>query len=156
MKMEKVTKLAAIICAAVALAGQLFTCAPVVFAFALAHGPRLSLMARMVFITGWAITVALTLLSWEYNYKLLPAIQNQLRRRAVGIACFAGCLLWTRFILFHLPINAANNLSVLSLVYFLLGAEWTMIAVLGGIAYGLEKAVKEHSPAINLSTDQYV
>jgi len=152
MQIQKVTKLAGIICVMVALAGELFTCAPIVFALALAHGPRLSLMAKMLPMTGWAITMALTLLSWKYNYKLLPAIQNQLLRRAVGFACYAGCLLWIRFILFHLPFSPTNNVSVLLVVYFILGAEWLVIAVLGGVAYGLEKAAKEHSSAIALST----
>jgi hypothetical protein len=142
-----------------ALAGQLFICAPMVFAFALAHGPRLSLMTRALPLTGWAIIVAITALSLKYNHKFLPVIHNQLLRRAIGIMCYVGCLLWTRFALFYLPgfvlsYLHKNATGSIPLVLFLLGANWAMIAILGGIAYGLEKAAREKSAALDLLASQ--
>ena len=154
MEIQKVIKLAGIICVATALAGQLLTCAPVVFAFAFALGSRLSLMAKVLPLTGWAITVAITVLSWKYNHKLLPVIRNQPLRRAVGIVCYAGCLLWIRFVLFHLPIGEIRNffqfyIFQFFLTQFLFGAEWAVIAILGGIAHGLEKAAGSQNAAVD-------
>ncbi|MGA3267115.1 MAG: hypothetical protein ABSE16_09855 [Verrucomicrobiota bacterium] len=140
MNMEKVTKVAGIICVALALTGQLLTCAPIALHIALAYGPRLSFIARMLPLAGLAVTLALIPLSWKYNHKLLPAIQNQLHRRAIGFTCYAACLLWIRFGLFQLPFAPTNNMFGLSLVYCLFGTEWAVIAILGGVAYGLEKA----------------
>jgi len=159
MDTRKVAKLAGIICVVTALAGQLFICAPMVFAFALAHGPRLSLMARVLPLIGWATTVAITVLSLNYNHKFLPVIHNQLLRRAIGIVCFVGCLLWTRFALFYLPgfvlpyLHKSATGSI-SLVLFLLGANWAMIAILGGVGHGLEKVAREKSAVIDLAASQ--
>ncbi len=135
MEMQKIIKLAGVICVAVALFGQLFTCPPFVFA----HG--LSVLPLAV----WAITVATTVLSWRYNHKLLPVIRNQWVRRAVGIVCFVGCLLWIRFALFHLPTDATESfaLSQFLLFVFLFGLEWTVMAILGGVGHGLEKAASQ-------------
>jgi uncharacterized membrane protein len=150
MEMQKIIKLAGIICVAVALFGQLFTCPPFVFA----HG--LSLMTRVLPLAVWAITVATTVLSWRYNHKLLPVIRNQLLRRAVGIVCYVGCLLWIRFVLFHLPTDATGSftLSQFLLFVFLFGSEWTVMAILGGVGHGLEKAASKKSAAINLLASQ--
>jgi hypothetical protein len=43
-----------------------------------------------------------------------------------------------RFVLFHLPEFATGSLSLL---VFLFGSEWTVMAILGGVGHGLEKAV---------------
>jgi len=150
METEKITKLPGIICVVTALTSQLLFCAPDVFAFSFAHGGKLGLIARVFMLTGWAITVAITVLSWKYNHKLLPAIHNKLLRRATGFACFAGCLLWIRFVLFHLPIENIrhifkSDIFLLVLIQFLFGAEWAMIAILGGIAHGLEKAAQKNN-----------
>jgi len=131
METQKIIKLAGVICVAVALFCQLFTCPPFVFAFGF------SLMTRVLLLAVWAITVATTVLSWRYNHKLLPVIRNQPLRRAVGIVCYMGCLLWMRFVLFHLPEFATGSLSLL---VFLFGSEWTVMAILGGVGHGLEKA----------------
>ncbi len=149
MDVEKVTKLAGIICVALALAGQLL-CAPTAFHVALAYGPRLSFIARMLPLAGLAATLALILSSWKYNDKLLPAIPNQLHRRAIGLACYAACLLWIRFVLFHVGIGHIENIiSRITLINFLFGAEWAVIAILGGVAYGLEKAVHRQNTQAN-------
>ena len=109
MEMQKIIKLAGLICIAVALFCQLFTCSPVVFVLIFAHGLRVSLMTRMLALAILVIPVAITVLSWKYNHKLLPVIHSQLLRRAIGIVCYVGCLLWIRFVLFHLPTGVNGN-----------------------------------------------
>ena len=150
MEIQKIIKLAGVICVTVALFCQLFTCPPFVFAFGF------SLMTRVLLLAVWAITVATTVLSWRYNHKLLPVIRNQPLRRAVGIVCYGGCLLWIRFVLFHLPKSVAENFSLgnFLLVVFLLGSQWTVMAILGGIGHGLEKAAAKKSGAIDLLASQ--
>src|ERR1019366_7085957 len=138
MEMQKIIKLAGVICFAVALFSQLLSC-PAFGLVVFAHG--LSPLAV------WGITVAATVLSWRYNHKLLPVIRNQLLRRAVGIGCYVGCLLWIRFVLFHLPKGATGNLF---LVVFLFESEWTVMAILGGVGHGLEKAAAKKSGATDL------
>jgi hypothetical protein len=51
-----------------------------------------------------------------------------------------------RFVLFHLPEFATGSLPLL---VFLFGSEWTVMAILGGIGHGLEKAAHK-------SSEQYV
>jgi hypothetical protein len=128
MKWQKVIKLAGVICFAVALFCQLLSC-PAFGLVVFAHG--LSPLAV------WGITVAATVLSWKYNHKLLPVIRNQPLRRTVGIVCYVGCLLWIRFVLFHLPSGVTGSIFLL---LFLFGSQWTVMAVLGGVGHGLEKA----------------
>jgi len=134
MEMQKIIKLAGVICVAVAIFCPLFMFLP----FLLAH--ELNLMTKMLGLAVYATIIATIVLSWEYNHKLLPAIHNQLLRRAVGIVCYAGCLLWIRFVLFHLPAGVLHSRSIF-LVLFVFGLECTAIAILGGVGHGLEKAV---------------
>jgi hypothetical protein len=140
MEIQKVMKWAGVICVELALAGQLITCAPMAVHFVLAHGSRLDFITSVLPLAGWAATTALVLLIWKYNYKVLPAVQNQRQRRAIGLACYIACLLWIRFALFHLPFHITENISTVILINFVVGAEWAVIGILGGIAYGLEKA----------------
>lgn len=145
IEIPQVIKLAGVICVAVALFCQLCVCSPIAFAFVFAHG--ISLMARALLLAVWGITVAATILSWKYNHRLLPVIHNQLLRRAVGMVCYGGCLLWTRFVLFHLPSSATGNIFLL---LFLLGSEWTVMAILGGAGHGLEKAApRQGQPVVS-------
>jgi hypothetical protein len=142
MEMQKIIKLAGVICFAVALFCQLLSC-PAFGLVVFAHG--LSPLAV------WGITVAATVLSWKYNHKLLPVIRNQPLRRTVGIVCYGGCLLWIRFVLFHLPRGATGSIFLL---LFLFGSEWTVMAILGGVGHGLEKAASKKSGAIDLLASQ--
>jgi hypothetical protein len=154
MEIQKIIKWAGVICVAVALFCQLSTCSPIVFAFVFAPWLRLSLMMRVLALAVFAIPVAVTVLSWKYNHKLLPVIRNQLLRRAVGIVCYVGCLLWIRFVLFHLPTSAAESIGSIYLLLFLLGSEWTVMAILGGVGHGLEKAAAKKSEPIDLLASQ--
>jgi len=157
MEMQKIVKLAGVICVAVALFLQLSTCLPgVLFVFVLGRG--LSLMTRVLAVAVLAIPVAATILSWRYNHKLLPVIHNQPLRRAVGIVCYVGCLLWIRFGIFYFPTGDfptgdLHPRSVL-LPMFIVGLEWTVMAILGGVGHGLEKAAAEKSEPIDLLASQ--
>ncbi len=97
MKIPKIIKLAGAICVAVTLFCPLFMILPVLLAY------DLGLMTKMLGLTVYAITVTTIVLSWKYNHKFLPVISNQPLRRAVGIVCYGGCLLWIRFGMFHYP-----------------------------------------------------
>jgi len=145
MDMQKIIKLAGVIFVALAIFCPLF----LFLSFFL--DDRLSLTTRMLALAIYAITVATSVLSWRYNHKFLPVIRNQPLRRAVGIVCYMGWLLWMRFVLFHLPEFATGSLSLL---VFLFGSEWTVMAILGGVGHGLEKAAAKKSEPIDLLAGQ--
>jgi hypothetical protein len=151
MEMQQIIKLAGAICVAIALLCQVSFCSPPVFGFAFAHGLRLGLMTRMLALAVLVIPVAITVLSWKFNHKLLPFIRNQWLRRVVGIVCYGGCLLWIRFVIFHLPVGATGTTTgSFFLIYFLFGSQWTVMAILGGVGHGLEKAASEKSAPVDL------
>ena len=155
MEMHNVIKLAGIICVAIALLCQVSFCSPPVFVFVFAHGLRLGMMTRMLALAVLVIPVAITVLSWKFNHKLLPLIHNKWLRRAVGIVCYVGCLLWIRFVLFHLPVGAIGTTTgSFFLIYFLFGSQWTVMAILGGVGHGLEKAASKKSGAVDLLASQ--
>ena len=133
MEMQEVIKLAGVIIVAVSLFCPLFMFLPCLQAH------ELSLMTRMLALAVYATTVATSVLSWRYNHKLLPVIRNQPLRRAVGIVCYGGSLLWMRFGVFHFSPGGLHPRS-LFLPLFIFGSEWTLMAILGGVGHGLEKA----------------
>ncbi len=147
MEMQKIIKLAGAICVAVALFCPLFVVLPVL----LDH--RLGLMSRVLAVAVLAITDATIVLSWRYNHKLLPVIRNQPLRRAVGIVCYGACLLWIRFGIFHIPPGGLNPRSMI-LPLFIFGLEWTVMAILGGVGHGLEKAAAKKFEPIDLLASQ--
>jgi len=143
MEMEKILQLAGAVFIVVALVGPLFLFLP----FLLAHG--LSLTAKMCGLAVYATTVAAIVLSWKYNHKLLPEIRNRLFRRAVGLGCYAGCLLWMRFGVFHFSPGGSNPTSFF-LPLSVFGLEWAVMAMLGGVGHGLEKVASGHDqPAVS-------
>jgi hypothetical protein len=87
-----------------------------------------------------ATALATTVLSWYYNDGFLPVIRNHWVRAAIGIACWVGCVIWIQFFI-------ANFVPRMLLqpgsgaIIFLWG--WTIMAVLGGIGFGLEKAARK-------------
>lgn len=147
MEMQEVIKLAGVIFVAVALFCPLFLFLP----FLLDHG--LSLMAKMLGLAVYATTVAIIVLSWRYNHKFLPVIRNQPLRRAVGIVCYGGSLLWMRFGVFHFSPGGSHPRSFL-LPLFVFGSEWTVMAILGGVGHGLEKAAAKKTEPIDLLVSQ--
>jgi hypothetical protein len=143
MEMQKIIKLAGVIIVAVSLFCPLFMFLPCLQAH------ELSLMTRMLALAVYATTVATSVLSWRYNHKLLPVIRNQPLRRAVGIVCYGGCLLWIRFGIFHFSPGGLHPRS-LWLPLFIFGSEWTVMAILGGVGHGLEKAAsRQDQPAVS-------
>lgn len=140
MKMQQIIKLAGVICVVVALLCPLFVFLP----FISDHG--LSLMTKMLGVALYAAIVTAIILSWKYNHKFLPIIHNQPLRRSIGIVCYAGGLIWMRFGIFHLTPGGLHPRSYwLVLVVFAL--EWTAVAILGGVGYGLEKAARGQDTA---------
>ena len=143
MEMQKIIQLAGVIFVAVALVCPLFLFLP----FLLDQG--LSLMAKTLGLAVYATTVATIVLSWRYNHKLLPVIRNQPLRRAVGIVCYAGCLLWMRFGVFHFSPGGSHPRSFF-VPLFVFGLEWTVMAIFGGIGHGLEKAAsRQDQPVVS-------
>ena len=86
--------------------------------------------------------VAAAVLTWKYNHGFLPAIRNQELRAVIGLACCVGSLLWIKyFIANFLPqliIKRWGLPNGLLLAEFLW--SWTIMAILGGVGHGLEKA----------------
>jgi hypothetical protein len=147
MEMQKIIKLAGVIIVAVSLFCPLFMFLPCLQAH------ELSLMTRMLALAVYATTAATIVLSWRYNHKLLPVIRNQPLRRAVGIVCYVACLLWIRSGIFHVPPGGLHPRSMI-LPLFIFGLEWTVMAILGGVGHGLEKAASKKSEATDLLASQ--
>ena len=147
MEMQEVIRLAGVIFVAIALFCPLFMFLPCLQAH------ELSLMTRMLALVVYAITIAASVLSWRYNHKLLPVIRNQPLRRAVGIVCYGGSLLWMRFGVFHFSPGGSHPRS-LFLLLFIFGLEWTVMAILGGVGHGLEKAAAKKSETLDLLASQ--
>jgi hypothetical protein len=133
MDMQKIIKLAGVIFVALTLFCPLFLFLPCL------QARELGLMVKMYALAVYAITVAGSVLSWKYNHKLLPVIRNQPLRRAVGLVCYGVSLLWMRFGVFHFSPGGSDPRSFF-LFLFIFGMEWTVMAILGGVGHGLEKA----------------
>jgi hypothetical protein len=136
MDMQKIIKLAGIIFVALAIFCPLF------LFLSFVTDPILSLTTRMLGLAIYVITVATSVLSWRYNHKFLPVIRNQPLRRAVGIVCYGASLLWMRFGVFDFSPGGSYPRSLL-LMPFIFGLEWTVMAMLGGVGHGLEKAASQ-------------
>jgi hypothetical protein len=147
-----IAMLAANVSFALALICQLISCSPMAFAFVFAPGARLSLPMRVLPLLVFIVTIAATVIGWEYFHKFLPVIPNQQLRRAVGIMGYVGCLLWIRFVVFQLPAglpeSTLESVRSVPLILFLLGSEWTIVALLGGIGHGLGKAARGKIAAV--------
>ncbi len=136
MEMQEVIRLAGVIFVALTLFCPLFLFLPCL------QARELGLMTKMLALALYAITVATIVISWKYNHKFLPVIRNQPFRRAIGIVCYWGSLLWMRFGVFHFSPGGSYPRSLL-LFPFIFGLEWTVMAILGGVGHGLEKAASK-------------
>ena len=129
----KFVELAGIACVAVALLFSLWT-----FLFLFDHETGL-----MVKVSGLA-AVATTVLGWRYNHKFLPVIRNQLARTVFGFMSCLGGVVWIRLFIInflpHMMLHPAGmEMPACRLIaVFLWG--WTVMALLGGVGHGLEKA----------------
>jgi hypothetical protein len=97
--------------------------------------------------------VVTTVLGWRYNHKFLPAIRNQLARTVIGFACCLGCMVWIQFFIINfVPVLMGHPESWglpdgLLLAVFLWG--WTVMAILGGVGHGLEKAAHRQTVVVD-------
>jgi hypothetical protein len=141
MEMREVIKLAGVIFVALTLFCPLFLFLPCL------QARELGLMMKMYAMAVYAITVAASVLSWKYNQKLLPVIRNQPLRRAVGIVCYGVSLLWMRFGVFHFSPKGSDPRGIF-LFLLIFGLEWTVMAILGGVGHGLEKAASRQAQTV--------
>ncbi len=95
---------------------------------------------------GWlaqisgAAAFATTLLSWRYNDHFLPVVRNHWVRTAIGLVCCIGCVVWIQYFI----VDYTPSILVqpgMGMMTFLWG--WTLMAILGGIGFGLEKAARK-------------
>jgi hypothetical protein len=91
-------------------------------------------------VVGLAAAASIVL-AWRFGHTFLPVINRRLIRMAVQAACclasVGGMVLFIEFIPRFLGQIPAGQLLVSSLW------AWTAVAILGGMAYGLEKAVRK-------------
>jgi len=91
--------------------------------------------------------VATIILCWRNGHRFLPAIGSRLIRMAVQAACclasVGGMMLFIEFIPHFIGQVPVGQLLVSTLW------AWTVMAILGGMAYGLEKAARK-------TNEQYV
>jgi len=127
----RLVKLAGFACVGVALFCPLCVLVPVLL------NPGISWWPKAFGLAAVATTIATTISSWRYNHKFLPFIHSQRVRRVVGIVCYVGCVVWIRLFLMNFPQETPRSLL---LVAFLYGSGWTVMAMLGGVGHGLEKA----------------
>ena len=133
MKIPQIIKMAGVIIVAAALICPLFVLLPCL------QARELGLMTKMLALALYGATAAISVLSLKYNHEFLPVIHNQAFRRAVGMVCFGASLLWMRFGIFQFSPGGSHPRSLwLPLLVF--GLEWVVMAILGGVGHGLEKA----------------
>ena len=102
---------------------------------------------------GWSFKVlgssamAATFLSWRHGYRFLPVIRNQPVRTAIGGACCLAGIIWIQLCIHFVPHfivhPAGSDLPFGQFMAAFLWA-WNLMAILGGMAYGLEKAARRN------------
>jgi hypothetical protein len=126
-------------------------CVTVAFLFSL--WTSLFLFSREIGLTAQALGLAaliVTVAGWKYNHKFLPAIRNHWIRPLIGFVSCVGGVIWIQLfirdfmpgMMVH-PHSATPRGELMAL--FLWG--WAIMAVLGGIGHGLEKAARNSTGA---------
>jgi len=91
--------------------------------------------------------MAATFLSWRYGYRFLPVIRNQAVRTAIGGACCLAGIVWIQLCIHFVPHfmvhPAGADLPFGQFMAAFLWA-WNLMAILGGMAYGLERAARRY------------
>jgi hypothetical protein len=131
---------------------------------------ELTLTQRILGLSAVALTF-FSMVSWRFSYRFLPAIRNQRIRKAAGIVCgvvgFAWVLIFANLLPNVItPFFLSKDVSADSIrgrvliglqqaspegfwAVFMVGISllWALalVAVLGGIAYGLEEAARRQS-----------
>lgn len=107
--------------------------------------------------------IALTMLSipaWHYGQRFLPVIRNRRARRTVSLmCCFSGLIWMWSFITMILPhlLQLPGEHSDFPVGRVIVTVAWAfaLLAVLGGMAYGLEEAANTRCVIIK-SKEQHV
>ena len=94
------------------------------------------------------MAVTLTVLSWRYGHGFLPNIGNPHARTAIAVACcVAGVgviVLFIKILPHFFDVPAGADLPISQLLVSFLWA-WTVMAVLGAVAYGIEDAADKNT-----------
>ena len=129
-------ELMGIACVAIACMFSLW----LVGALVTAHEP--SLIERLLGLTA----VATIVLSCQYGHRFLPVIRNPRIRTVIGAGCCLACVAGMRLFMHFLPrfivLPAGKEIPVGQFLTSFIWT-WTAIAILGGVAYGLEKAARK-------------
>jgi hypothetical protein len=121
----------------------------VTVAFLFSLWTSLFLFSREIGLTAQAlglVALVVTAAGWKYNHKFLPVIRNHWIRPAIGFACGVGGVIWMQLfirdfmpgMMVH-PHSATPRGELMAL--FLWG--WAILAMLGGIGHGLERAARK-------------
>ena len=127
--------------------------------FSLMIAPKLfghheaSVAERMLGLAGVLLTI-LSIPGWRYGYMFLPVISNPRVRLALGATCcFAGVVWMWLFITAILPqllqLPADDSGFSVGLVLAAIAWAFTLLAMFGGIAYGLEEAARRRPLSTN-------
>ena len=105
--------------------------------------------------TGWMnkimglMAIATTILTWRYNYKLLPVIPNHWIRSLAGLAGCAASVIMIQLFIKYVLVDSLTHPAVIEMpegrgrVLAMFLWAWTAMAILGGIGNGLEKAARD-------------
>ncbi len=90
--------------------------------------------------------VAAAGLSWRYSHTFLPVIRRRWIRAAIGGLCCLGGIVWIRLFCIHLApdllVRAFETATMRGWFLVLFLWAWSVVAMFGGIAFGLEKAAR--------------
>jgi hypothetical protein len=118
--------------------------------FNLFASSKVSVVARLFGSAAVALTI-LSFFGWRYCHRFLPVIGNKRVRTAVEIACGLSGAVWivlfSNIVLAHF-FDTCDHVDVRLLAQFAVVFLWamTLMAVLGGVAYGLEEAARRLTP----------
>jgi cation transport ATPase len=112
-----------------------------------------SVAARLFGSAAVAVTV-LSFFGWRYSHRFLPVIRNQRVRMVVEIACSLSGAVWmalfSTLVVAHF-FDTCDRVDVRHVVQFAIVYLWamTLMAILGGVAYGLEEAAGRQTATAN-------
>jgi hypothetical protein len=107
---------------------------------------NVSVVARLFGSAAVAVTI-LSFFGWRYGHRFLPVIRNKRVRTVVAIACSLSGAVWMG--LFNNTVLKIHQTHFLNTdwVQLVILYLWSMalMAVLGGVAYGLEEAARRQT-----------
>ncbi|MGD0650007.1 MAG: permease prefix domain 1-containing protein [Verrucomicrobiia bacterium] len=135
------------------LVGMVYSTVASVFSLAMLLGlfawSGVSVAARLFGSAAVAITI-LSFFGWRYGHRFLPVIRNKRVRTAVEIACGLSGAVWmalfSTLVVAHF-FDTCDRVDVRRVVQFAIVYLWamTLMAILGGVAYGLEEAARRQT-----------